>query len=138
MNDSEKSQLFTTVSHYSPHQQQWVVFELSLTLQIPLPLLLTIRNVDVFPCPTMKALPISGGRSICFRWFQSKTENSHAQENHAIYECTGLHSFDLFIIHYSHKTLVNPQRYLICCPICLQLESDHLKKLHWIRNKISI
>lgn len=105
--------------------------------QIPLPLLPTIRNADVFPSPTMNALPISWGRSLCFSWFRRKISNSHAQENHTIvwvYWIT--HSFDLFIIHYSPKTLVNPQRYLICFPICIQL--DDLKKLHWTRNKISI
>lgn len=107
--------------------------------QIPLPLLPVpiIRNVDVFPSPNMSTLPISWGRSICFRWFKRKVCNCHAQENRAIVWLHWLHIPLTCLSFPTHpKPLLILRDNLICFPICPQL--DNLKKLHWIRNKISI
>lgn len=66
--------------------------------QIPLRLLPTIRNVGVFPSPTMKALPISWRRSVCFRWFKRNIASRqflHSREACQVWYWI-THSFDLY------------------------------------------
>jgi len=77
--------------------------------QIPLQLLPPIRNTDAFPSPTMNALLISWGRSVCFR--QVKRKIASKQFSHSRGTCYTVstldYTFDLYQpIHLVHHSWV--------------------------------